>query len=104
MGDLSKNHRDDDEGLSNAGLIPFKTNKFNANPGETLSLYISLLNPENEYLFQRFHRPAGWFNLDDPTTNTAFENIKVGENKVDEMMPFMCKAAGIKRFTNHSVR
>ena len=58
MGEQTKNHKTDSEDLSNAGIIPCVENSYGTNPGLVLDIYLSHLNPNCEFLFQRPQRPS----------------------------------------------
>ena len=103
MGEQTKNHKTDSEDLSNAGIIPCVENSYGTNPGLVLDIYLSHLNPNCEFLFQRPQRPSKGFHLDD--AQVLYEKTKVGVNQTGKMVPKLCELVGIKtNYTNHCLR
>jgi hypothetical protein len=100
----SKNHQADSQNLDLGGIITFVTNEAGLNPGRFLELYIKKLNLKNENLFQRPNRPAKKFSLHDPKTTTYYEDRKVGQHFVGDMMPKLSTAVGVPRITNCQIR
>lgn len=100
----SKNNTDVDENLGVTGIIPFQSNTFGCNPGETVELYLSLLDPESEFLFQRPRRPSKAFNAHGKDTEVYYEKVPVGQNELASMMKELSKKLGLRPFTNHCIR
>ena len=65
VGEASKNHKDDNEDLEEGGLIPFEPTSEGLSPGQFFKDWISKLNPDNPYLFQRPRRLSSKFSLKD---------------------------------------
>ena len=105
-GESSKNHKHDSENLGKSGIIPVKKDKYGYNPGELMVLYLEVLNPKNDRLFQRPQRTnAKWFDIHDFKINTLFENKPIGKNMVGEMLKKLLKAADQpQNWTNHTLR
>ena len=103
MGEQTKNHKTDSEDLSNAGIIPCVENSYGTNPGLVLDIYLSHLNQNCEFLFQRPQRPSKGFHLD--VDQVLYEKTKVGVNQTGKMVPKLCELVGIKtNYTNHCLR
>ena len=83
--ELTKNRREDDEGFD-GGLMYEKPGP-NC-PVVSFELYLSHLNPLNEFLFQRW-----------------FDNMVVGERTLGEKMKNISREAKLSKcYTNHSIR
>ena len=101
-GEQSKNHHQDGENFDNSGIIPCNENEFGFNPGHIFDIYLGLLHPDCESLFQRPRRPSKHFNLN--VDSELFEPSKVGKNMVGTMMKRLCKTLGLPEYTNHCLR
>ena len=102
--EATKNNKDVDEDLGVSGIIPFRTGQDDFNPGETLELYLGMLNPASDALFQRFRRLSKDFKIEDKNTDIYFEKEPVGINEIKSMMKKLCDQLGLKPFTNHCIR
>ena len=105
MGEETKNHKDDNEDLELCGVIPFLNDEFGFNPGRFFELYLNLLNPENDFLFQRpRNSPTDSFNIHDFTESTIFVNSKAGRDQIPKMLKTLCEIVDCPILKNHSVR
>ena len=74
------------------------------NPAEYLELYLSHLREDNPYFFQHPKRESKKFNIHDCDIKIYYENAKIRETYVGNMLPELCEAIGIPRVTNFQVR
>ena len=103
-GELTKNHQNDNEDVSSAGIIPFHADQFGYNPGRLIEIYMSSLNERNENLFQRPLEASKKFDIHLASTNVWFANANIGKNKVSTILPSLCGILGIPSLTNHCIR
>ena len=72
-------------------------------PVQTIKSYLSHLNPEVEFLFQRPKTESTRFNSEEDSV--WFERKVLGHNTLENMLKNMSQRAGIQPyFTNHSLR
>ena len=72
-------------------------------PVQTIKSYLSHLNPEVEFLFQRPQTESTRFNSEEDSV--WFERKVLGHNTLENMLKNMSQRAGIQPyFTNHSLR
>ena len=70
-----------------------------------MALYIEVLNPKNDRLFQKPQRDAKWFNIHNFTIDCFYEMKPIGKNLIGDMLKKLCKAADQPlKWTNHSIR
>ena len=62
-GEVSKNHKVDDEDLTAGGIITFNSTPEGLSPGQFFEDFLEKLNPGNDCLFQRPKRPSKIFRL-----------------------------------------
>ena len=101
-GEASKNHARDDENLENGGIIPF-LNDQHFNPGAIFEYYLTMLPKDCPYLFPRPRRQSKSFDISNPSA-VLFENTKIGQNTVGEVMPLLTKLLQLPHATNHMLR
>ena len=65
IGEATKNHKSDSEDLENGGIIPFEPTPEGLSPGQFIQDWMSKLNPQCEFLFQRPRRLSSKFRLKD---------------------------------------
>lgn len=95
--ELTKNHRNDNEETTQ-GRMYENENRANC-PVTCFEKYVSKLNPNNEFLWQR---PKLSFTESD---QIWYVNAKIGHNKISTFMPEISNACLLsKRYTNHSIR
>ena len=94
--ELTKNRREDDEGFD-GGLM---YEKLGPNcPVVSFKLYLSHLNPLNDFLFQRPKRNASI------SEDVWYDNMVVGERTLGEKMKSILREAKLSKcYTNHSIR
>ena len=100
----TKNHTGDLEGNEDHayGKI-FSSHSSKRCPVQTIKSYLSHLNPEVEFLFQRPKAESTRFNPE--KDSVWFERKVLGHNKLENMLKTMSQRAGIQPyFTNHSLR
>ena len=81
----------------------FKRSSSKRCPVKLISKYLSHLNPESSYLFQRPRSPCKSFN---PAKDEVwFCSVPLGHNLLENMLRAMTSRAGIQPYlTNHSIR
>ena len=86
-------------------MIPFNYDK-NAlvNPGRLFELYLKLLHPGSNRLFQRGRDNAKNFDLHSMSQFLMYEKKPVGKMQIPSMLPDLCEAVEKPRLTNHSCR
>ena len=94
--ELTKNRREDHEGFD-GGLMYEKPGP-NC-PVVSFELYLSHLNPLNEFLFQRPKRNVS------TSEDVWYDNMVVGERTLGEKMKNISREAKLSKcYTNHSIR
>ena len=94
--ELTKNRREDDEGFE--GDLMYEKPGPNC-PVVSFELYLSHLNPLNEFLFQRPKRNVS------TCEDVWYDNMVVGERTLGEKMKTMSREAKLSKcYTNHSIR
>lgn len=95
--ELLKNHRQNDTGSIEGGRM-YASNTKNC-PVASFEKYISLLNPDCQYLFQR------------PKRNVSekmvfwYDNVAVGVNTIEQMIRKISTIGNLSKiYTNHSIR
>jgi len=95
--ELTKNHRANDVQAEEGGMMIANDNPFCA--VSSFENYLSVLNPVNEYLFQRLKSSAKgevWYDN---------VNMVVGENTLGKKMKVISQRAELSTtYTNHSIR
>jgi hypothetical protein len=104
VGESSKNHATDQEDLEKSGIVPFYIDDHGFNPGRLLEIYMASLHPENPYLFQRQSPVSSKFDIHAEGCKVWFSKMKIGKNKVGQVLPDLCKTVGVKALNNHSIR
>ena len=85
-------------------MIPFQENKFGCNPGLTFELYLSLLNPDRDLLFQAPKRSSSKFDIHSPGTKSFYEPSPVGKNALTGRLASFCNAVEIAQLFTKSVQ
>ena len=94
--ELTKNHREDDEGFD--GGVMYEKPGLNC-PVASFELYLSNLNPLNEFLFQRPKRNVSI------SENVWYDNMVIGERTLGEKMKNISREGNLSKcYTNHSIR
>ena len=93
--ELTKNHRAHDVQAEEGGMMIANDGPFC--PVSSFEKYLSVLNPMNEYLFQR-PKSSGEGEI-------WYDNIAVGENTLGKKMKVISHKAELSTiYTNHSIR
>ena len=74
------------------------------NTGRLLELYLQLLNPNNNRLFQKARSKSRSFDIHNFEVVSLYENSPVGKHKIKENMKMLCSIVGCDELPNHSVR
>ena len=85
-------------------IIPFLENKYGCNPGKTFEIYLSLLSPESDLLFQSPKKMSKRFDLSSPDTEVFYDPSSVGVNMLARMVSVLCSVLDIETYSNKSVR
>ena len=94
--ELTKNHRAHDVQAEEGGMMIANDGPFC--PVSSFEKYLSVLNPMNEYLFQRPKKSAGEGEI-------WYDNMVVGENTLGKKMKVISHQAELSTiYTNHSIR
>ena len=94
--ELTKNRREDDEGFD--GGLMYETPGPNC-PLVSIELYLSHLNPLNEFIFTRPRRNVS------TSEDVWYDNILLGERTLGEKMKNISQEAKLSKcYTNHSIR
>ena len=94
--ELTKNRREDDEGFD--GGVMYEKPGPNC-PVASFELYLSHLNPLNEFLFQRPKRNVSI------SENVWYDNMVIGERTLGEKMKNISREGNLSKcYTNHSIR
>ena len=94
--ELTKNHRAHDVQAEEGGMMIANDGPFC--PVSSFEKYLSVLNPMNEYLFQRPKKSAGEGEI-------WYDNMVVGENTLGKKMKVISHQAKLSTiYTNHSIR
>ena len=89
---------------SQMGVIPFQENKFGCNPGQTFELYLSLLNPDIEFLFQFPKKMSKRFDISSPDTLVMYDGQSLGHNSAKRLLSNLCAAVEVEYFNSMSIR
>ena len=104
-GELTKNHQTGDEDLNN--VIVFKKpddTTSTCNLGRFFQLYLELLHPEQDRLFQKAKSQNRSFSIHDFSKTVLFEKSPVGKHKIPKNMKTLCEILGKPPVTNHDIR
>ena len=94
--ELTKNRREDDEGFD--GGVMYEKPGPNC-PVASFELYLSHLNPLNEFLFQRPKRNVSI------SENVWYDNMMIGERTLCEKMRNISREGNLSKcYTDHSIR
>ena len=94
--ELTKNRREDDEGFD--GGVMYEKPGPNC-PVASFELYLSHLNPLNEFLFQCPKRNVSI------SENVLYDNMVIGERTLGEKMKNISREGNLSKcYTNHSIR
>ena len=93
--ELTKNHRVHDVQAEDGGMIMANNGSFH--PVLLFEKYLSHLNPDNEFLFQR---PKS-----SPNGEVCYDNMVIGEHTLGKKMKVISQQAELStEYTNHLIR
>ena len=86
-----------------SGIIPFMENANGFNSGLFFQYYLTKLETNSTFLFNRPQRIKKAFVLHSNPTNW-FENSRMGKNETAKAVTTLCQATGLPKYTNVNVK